>query len=280
MKTGNSSPGTLPNMDTLALLCNLHADGPATLQRLRREGCESLGSLVLLEAAELSLSLDWSEGNSTRFLREAFLLAERLDEPVAWEEVPLCAADAEEDAEEELEAEDEEEGEWIEVGVAAGVVEEDEEEEEAEYEEVEEEEYEPQAELIDAQESAPVKKVLGAWRDLDRNDPPLASGEFPHEAPVEPAELLDYVVEPTQRTPNRPLARVRLAGLNEALVCRLAELGIHSLGGLIEAPATPLSKRLGLPYTRLTRLQFLARRELSTQAADSRGSSASAGPFA
>ncbi len=32
-------------MDTLALLCNLHADGPATLQRLRRAGCESLAAL-------------------------------------------------------------------------------------------------------------------------------------------------------------------------------------------------------------------------------------------
>ena len=33
-------------MDALALLCTLHADGPTTLKRLRRSGCEDLSSLV------------------------------------------------------------------------------------------------------------------------------------------------------------------------------------------------------------------------------------------
>ncbi|MEO2236906.1 MAG: hypothetical protein ABGW95_01485, partial [Candidatus Poseidoniia archaeon] len=42
-------------MDALALLCTLHADGPATLKRLRRAGCTSLERLDAFEPEELEL---------------------------------------------------------------------------------------------------------------------------------------------------------------------------------------------------------------------------------
>src|SRR5262245_17448921 len=68
-------------MDTLALLCNLHADGPATLQRLRRAGCESLAALRRLDAAGLAERLEWNLRTAERFLREARLLGERVEQP-------------------------------------------------------------------------------------------------------------------------------------------------------------------------------------------------------
>jgi len=72
-------------MDALALLCNLHADGPFTLQRLRRSGCHSLDSLLELPAIQLSTHLDGSARTAERFLREAHLLAERLEDQDRWE---------------------------------------------------------------------------------------------------------------------------------------------------------------------------------------------------
>jgi hypothetical protein len=286
-------------MDTLALLCNLHADGPATLQRLRHEACESLGTLLLWEAPKLSECLDWEEHICERFLREAASLAERLDEPVVREGF-------EEEEVEEEECEDgkgfvagesdgdsavEEEygrGEWTEVGASTSSHFEGEADEEFEEEDVYAEAGTP-ALGLDAGSSEAVQEVLGAWRKLDLIDPPPGPDEGSLETPEKETELRDYVVEPNRRTPNRPLARVELAGLDERMIRRLAGMGIHSLGGLVETATTPLSRRLGLPYTRLRRLQFLARRELGTgadrqgQEAPSEGrerASGSAGPFA
>jgi len=67
-------------MDALALLCNLHADGPQTLQRLRRAGCESLAELAEMTAVTLAQELGEDEEAAERFQREAELLATRLEQ--------------------------------------------------------------------------------------------------------------------------------------------------------------------------------------------------------
>lgn len=65
-------------MDALALLCNLHADGPATLQRLRRIGCESIDGVAGLGEGELGKQLRQDEAGARRFKREAHNLQVRL----------------------------------------------------------------------------------------------------------------------------------------------------------------------------------------------------------
>ena len=65
-------------MEALALLCTLHADGPATLQRLRRGGCPDLAAVEALPAEELARLVGISASAARRLAREAALLRERL----------------------------------------------------------------------------------------------------------------------------------------------------------------------------------------------------------
>lgn len=69
-------------MKNLALLCNLHAEGPATLALLRRDGCEGLAALLEYEARDLARLLEWDDGRAERFLREGGELSERLADGV------------------------------------------------------------------------------------------------------------------------------------------------------------------------------------------------------
>ena len=48
-------------MDPLALLCNLHADGPDALARLRRAGFDSLAALLERDVETLVGELGWDE---------------------------------------------------------------------------------------------------------------------------------------------------------------------------------------------------------------------------
>jgi len=78
-------------MEALALLCTLHADGPSTLKRLRRGGCNSLRAVEGLPAEELAKLVGISASTARRFVREATNLRQRL---VPGEEAP--ALDVEE----------------------------------------------------------------------------------------------------------------------------------------------------------------------------------------
>lgn len=219
-------------MDTLALLCNLHADGPATLQRLRRAGCESLTALRRLDPASLAEELEWSERTAERFLREAALLGQRVEQTEDEGPAP---------AEPEFE-------------LKSTLVEElDGENEEAEELEGEPE---PEEEEEDAGYAPPVERVaavLGAWRELDSVAPP----EDPR----------DFVLPRPAPAADERLAATRIEGLSRSLVARLAELGVSSLRGLVEAPALHLARTVPLGFTRLKHLQFLAARELERLAA-------------
>ena len=66
-------------MEALALLCTLHADGPSTLKRLRKGGCDSLLAVEGLPAEELAKLVGISASTARRFAREAGNLRQRLD---------------------------------------------------------------------------------------------------------------------------------------------------------------------------------------------------------
>ena len=65
-------------MEALALLCTLHADGPATLKRLRRAGCDSLYALESYDADGLAELLGLTPAAARRLGREARALDSRL----------------------------------------------------------------------------------------------------------------------------------------------------------------------------------------------------------
>ena len=211
-------------MDALALLCNLHADGPKTLQRLRSAGCDSIDVLVELDPADLADPLDQSVKGAERLQREARLLAERLGAAMsATEEVLLL--DDEEEAVPELETP-------IEID-ATGLP--------------SERAPSPEPE-VGGEEAEEIERVLDTWRDLDLEDPPEEPEEYtvPRPVPTPGAE--------------RFLGPGLLEGMGEELVSRLSELGIRSLQELLDANALALSSSIPLGYTRVRRFQFLARR--------------------
>lgn len=65
-------------MDAMALLCTLHADGPATLKRLRQSGCTTLEALATLDAERVAAILASTPASARRLQREAESLRARL----------------------------------------------------------------------------------------------------------------------------------------------------------------------------------------------------------
>jgi hypothetical protein len=78
-------------MVDLALLCNLYADGPTTLGRLRELGCESLADVERLERADLEWALQAGAESCERFRREARALRERVGARTASRATPEAA---------------------------------------------------------------------------------------------------------------------------------------------------------------------------------------------
>src|SRR6202008_1222637 len=65
-------------MDTLALLCNLLAEGPATLRVLHREGVKTLSDVEAQRIDHLASLLGASPAGARRFAGEARMLAARM----------------------------------------------------------------------------------------------------------------------------------------------------------------------------------------------------------
>jgi hypothetical protein len=65
-------------MHSLALLCNLHADGPTSLHRLREAGVETLDGVRASNHTALSDWLGVGLPAATRFRKEAEILADRV----------------------------------------------------------------------------------------------------------------------------------------------------------------------------------------------------------
>ncbi len=82
-------------MDEIALLCNLHADGPASLKVLRRAGVRTLAQVSEFDLRKLADTLGVSPSFARRFAREARLLAGRIGgEPLEVEEAATTSATA------------------------------------------------------------------------------------------------------------------------------------------------------------------------------------------
>jgi Helix-hairpin-helix domain len=64
-------------MDSLALLCNLYGDGPATLRRLRESGLASLEAIAEAEPERLAGVLRTSVRSARRFQHEGRILIDR-----------------------------------------------------------------------------------------------------------------------------------------------------------------------------------------------------------
>lgn len=84
-------------MDALALLCNLYADGPASLKRLREAGCASFESLEEYAPEQLATILACKPGAAQRFLREARYLIERIGADALDQEDPAREQAAEQE---------------------------------------------------------------------------------------------------------------------------------------------------------------------------------------
>src|SRR5688572_2175389 len=80
-------------MDSLALLCNLYGDGPATLRRLREMGLASLEAIADAEPEKLAGILRTSVRSARRFQAEGRLLIARTaaGEPTAAREASAPA---------------------------------------------------------------------------------------------------------------------------------------------------------------------------------------------
>lgn len=78
-------------MDSLALLCNLYGDGPATLRRLRVQGVLRIEDLARRDGDELTAMLALPPATARRFLKEAATLKERVLEHEATPSRPAAA---------------------------------------------------------------------------------------------------------------------------------------------------------------------------------------------
>lgn len=75
-------------MDGLALLCNLHADGPLTLRRLREAGVRGLRDLDSIPETTLAVWLRASAAQARRFVEEGRQLVLRIAEEPLETETP------------------------------------------------------------------------------------------------------------------------------------------------------------------------------------------------
>jgi hypothetical protein len=220
-------------MDALALLCTLHADGPATWRRLRETGCRSLADLARFEPEELSEILGGTPAAARRFLREARHLGERSGgQWLEREDAPAAALSAS----------------------AAG-------------------ELAPAARVeLPARDQQIVDRVLRAWREEDTKEFGVPEPAVVVPAPEPPPPLLagaqlpiTYEIEPSPAPQGHALEPELLDGFSERVCEQLHAEGVHTLEQLLEADLGQLALHSGLGYSRLYRWRSLAERELRAQ---------------
>jgi hypothetical protein len=235
-------------MDTLALLCNLHADGPATLAKLRASGCRTLGELENLPQRALAHVLGGNAERARRFLREAALLGGRVESTPLEHAVGAHAAASNSAPRERApnstdpspasaaHATDEVAGPFSSVPdaadpFAAGTV------------------AIAQGERRERYAMQPLKDaVLRVWSEQDRLDPPHAieraptaprRGETPGDDTGDGLAALDGCDAPARKT--------------------LAAAGVTSAAEFLARDAVALAAETGLAYTALSRWSFLLR---------------------
>ena len=239
-------------MDSLALLCNLHGDGPATLAGLRELDCFELFEVLALTPGSLVQLFDGNERIAKRFAREAVFLADRLGELPAAREVPV------ETQRFALEPMDD---------VSPG----------------------PDVEEFTPWPGDTEPELLTPFPALSKGGPesaaalgiePLPAPELPKETSAFQAEVANgpvvkAVLELWSRLDSREtqpasppsfgLVEAGLEGLTDELAQTLTDAGIQSLSDLLEANVLDLSSATNIPYTKLAHLQFLGRKQLSPE---------------
>lgn len=211
-------------MDAMALLCNLHADGPTTLRSLRAGGCTTLDELAGLPVERVVELLGYTPAAARRFQREGANLRQRL-------------------AGEWLEAEEDLAVPATQAPPSLAAV-------------------EPGA--LPVRERELLARVLSRWREEEGAG---ATSAAPH------AVAASLVAEPEASRPlaasdgaaaSAPeedlLAPGELDGLDAELCHRLRAAGVRSLGQLASCVPEEVAAAAGLAYSRVRRLQFLARR--------------------
>ena len=220
-------------MDSLALLCTLHADGPATLRRLRKAGCQSLADMERVGADGIAELLSIPPAVARRLVRESRILNERVGgDPLDTEEAPEGMAVAP-------------------LGNAQAPL--------------------TESSDLDDKDRDLIRQVLGDARPVGgfRSEQPAI--EVPEPVEVEPlggafsfegnAQVEPVETERESRGQQHILLG-RVDGLDEKVAASLSDAGIETLTGLVEADASKLARATGLAFGPLRRLQFLARKSL------------------
>jgi hypothetical protein len=219
-------------MDAMALLCNMHADGPATIKVLRRAGLLSLSEIARAPHERIADLLGVSPAYARRFAREARLLGERMSESAL----------------------DPEEHETLELRTVP------EHPPTPELRSTPELRFEPEVRFESSLEIDP-KAARAAGGDMrpERSETDRERREMSAPAPG------------SARARVVPMSGTRLApglieGLDAAWCDRLIAQGVLTLETLVDAPLMRLARRLGVPLTSLMDLQMLAQRGLVERA--------------
>jgi hypothetical protein len=226
-------------MDAMALLCNMHADGPATIKLLRRAGFSTLPDVTRARPERLADLLGVSPAYARRFAREARLLGERMGENVL---------DIEECAEIEAAAAPNES-----MRVSADAPRES-----------------------NRSNEGVLRVAIRSSDDATRES--MEDSDSRVRAATDSSVRSAHAARPTERADRESSARARVLspagsllradlidGLDSVWCDRLISQGVLTLETLVDAPGMKLAKRLGVPLTELMDLQLLAQRKLGEE---------------
>jgi hypothetical protein len=247
-------------MDSLALLCNLHGDGPATLAGLRKLGCFDLSTVLLLDKVILATLFGESEKVAARFSREARVLADRLGEPVQELEREMNS-EVEKPVETELQVEPIESS-RDDYAATLDI-----------------DEFAPELEATASETLTPfpaLSRVDTASAELlgmtPRSEPMLSGPSDPIARTAPKGVVVNAVLEfwsrldgrepPANFTASSHLRHAPIEGFPQSAAEQLCAAGIETLEEFVEAEILELVSKSDLPYTKLAHLQFLARKAL------------------
>jgi len=227
-------------MDTLALLCTLHADGPASIQRLRAADLSSIDDVLGCSVETTAEVLGLSMAQGRRFHREARMLTMRtqgegLDREESMYPGGVMA---------ELTA-----AQNVMKGVAAT-----------------RDSAEPVRSIskpAESQETKPdiaaiLAPVLDRWEKEEASEGAAQQQTTAEESGVEETKV---------STPSTSAPVASLDGVDGELSMALVAAGYGTLDAVVEVEPLALSRAIGRPYSEACRVNFLAKRALAASPA-------------